>query len=83
MSKRYLKFPALSEKLGGRSRASVHRDMRDRGFPQPINLGANSVVWDEGAVDSWMDALAQKQYIAIEVCPGIKKGRPRRTAGEV
>ena len=33
MSRKYLKYPALSEKLGGRSRASIHRDMRDRGLP--------------------------------------------------
>lgn len=81
MAKRYLKFPALSAKLGGRSRASIHRDMRDRGFPKPINLGSNSVVWNEEAVDAWLEELAKKQYEPVSVAPGAKRGRPRRTKG--
>lgn len=78
MSKKYLKFPALSEKLGGRSRASIHRDMRDRGFPKPINLGANSVVWEEALVDAWIDELAKQQYEPVAVAPGVKRGRKPR-----
>jgi predicted DNA-binding transcriptional regulator AlpA len=79
MSRKYLKFPALSEKLGGRSRASIHRDMRDRGFPKPINLGANSVVWDEDLVDVWLEELAQIEYKPVAVAKGIKPvGRPRK-----
>jgi predicted DNA-binding transcriptional regulator AlpA len=79
MSRKYLKFPALSEKLGGRSRASIHRDMRDRGFPKPINLGANSVVWEEGLVDVWLEELAQIEYKPVSVAKGIKPvGRPRK-----
>lgn len=80
MARKFLKFPALSEKLGGRSRASIHRDMRDRGFPKPINLGANSVVWDEEAVDAWLDGLAQTQYEPVPVCQGSRRGRKPRTA---
>lgn len=75
MTKKYLKFPALSEKLGGRSRASIHRDMKDRGFPKPINLGANSVVWDENSVDIWVEGLAKTEYEAVPVAPGSKRGR--------
>lgn len=81
MSKKYLKFPALSEKLGGRSRASLHRDMRDRGFPKPINLGANSVVWDETLVDEWIEQLTKNKYEAVPVAPGCKtRGRKPRVA---
>lgn len=75
MARKYLKFPALSEKLGGRSRASIHRDMRDRAFPKPIKLGANSVVWDEAAVDAWCDELAKVAYSPVPVAPGTPKGR--------
>ena len=81
MSKKYLKFPALSAKLGGRSRASIHRDMRDRGFPKPINLGANSVVWDEALVDAWLEQLATAEYVAVPVAPGVKRGRPCKQQG--
>lgn len=83
MARKFLKFPALSEKLGGRSRASIHRDMRDRGFPKPINLGANSVVWDEEAVDCWLDELAKMQYEPVSVAPGAKRGRHPKIKTEV
>ncbi len=76
MTRRYLKFPALSNKLGGRSRASIQRDMRDRGFPMPINLGANSTVWDEEAVDEWMRQLTEAQYIPKPVAIP-KQGEPK------
>lgn len=75
MSKKYLRFPALSKKLGGRARSSIHRDMRDRGFPKPINLGPNAVVWDEEEVDTWLDELKQRDYIPTQVAPGVRKGR--------
>jgi predicted DNA-binding transcriptional regulator AlpA len=79
MFKNYLNFPALSKKLGNRSRSSIHRDMRDRGFPKPINLGPNSVVWDEAAVDEWVEQLTQAEYEPRIVAPGAKRGRkPRR-----
>ena len=79
MARKFLKFPALSEKLGGRSRASIHRDMRDRSFPKPINLGANSVVWDENSVDVWLEELAKVEYKPVSVAKGIKPvGRPRK-----
>lgn len=81
MSKKYLKFPALSEKLGGRSRASIHRDMRDRGFPKPINFG-NSVVWSEQAVDAWLDELEKIQYVPVPVAPGSKRGRRPKLKAE-
>lgn len=75
MAIKYLRFPALSEKLGGRSRASIHRDMIDRGFPKPIKLGPNSVVWDEEAVDAWCAELAKAEYAPVPVAPGSAKGR--------
>ena len=84
MGRRFLKFPTLSEKLGGRSRPSIQRDMRDRGFPKPINLGANSTVWDEEAVDNWMRELAEAPYIPKPVAipkPGNKRGRKPQYKG--
>lgn len=78
MTRRLLKYPALSLKLGGRSRASIQRDMRDRGFPLPINLAPNSVVWDEGAVDAWIEEMAKVKYQPVPVAvpkPGNRRGR--------
>lgn len=55
MGKIFLRFPELSKKLGGRSRPSVFRDMRDRGFPRPVRIGVTAVAWDEGEVDQWLE----------------------------
>lgn len=79
MGKQYLRFPALSQKLGGRSRASIQRDMENRGFPKPINLGGNTVVWDEEAVEAWVEKIAEAGYTPISVAPGVRKGRKPRT----
>lgn len=79
-----LRFPELSKKLGGRSRSSIFRDMRDRKFPQPIALGCSgrSIAWDEQAVDTWLTNLAQQEYKPAAVAPGARRGRkPRKAAG--
>lgn len=83
MPKIYLKFSALSKKLGNRSRSSIHRDMRDRGFPKPINLGPNSVVWDEAAVDEWVEQLVRAEYEPRPVAPGSPRGRKSNSQKEL
>ena len=54
---RYLNTAQLSEKLGGRSRASLFRDRKEGRIPEPIYLG-NKPLWRESEVDAAMDALA-------------------------
>lgn len=75
-----IKFKKLSEKLGGRSRGSVDRDMKKRGFPTPITVG-RSVAWDEEAVDRWLQEQAAKPYqpepVAVPA-PGKRRGRPSK-----
>lgn len=75
---KYLKFKALSAKLGGRSRSSIFRDMRDRGFPAPLQLGS-SVVWNESSVDAWLESRAAMGYQPAEVAPGAQPGRRRKS----
>ena len=58
-SERYLTIAQLSEKLGGRSRASLHRDRKEGRIPEPIYLG-NKPLWRESDVDAAMDALANE-----------------------
>ena len=65
MTKNYLRFPKLSQKLGGRSRASIFRDMRDRGFPKPHRLGPNFVAWLESEVDAWIESLNPERSITV------------------
>lgn len=81
LHKKLLKFKVLSEKLGGRSRSSVCRDIKLRGFPAPITIG-RSVAWDEEAVDKWLEQLADTPYMPEPVAipaPGKQRGRPAKT----
>lgn len=50
---RYLNFKQLCEKLGGRSRSSIYRDLEQERLPQPVKLGAR-LYWVEEDVDVWL-----------------------------
>ncbi|MFD2739962.1 helix-turn-helix transcriptional regulator [Sulfitobacter aestuarii] len=52
---RYLSFPDLQTKIGGRSRSSVYRDIESGRLPQPIKFGAR-LYWIESDIDA---ALAE------------------------
>lgn len=50
MAKRYIRLPALREKLGGVSPRTVYRRVEDGTLPAPVKFGALSL-WDEAEVD--------------------------------
>lgn len=56
--KRYLNLGQLSEKLGGRSRSSVYRDIAEGRLPSPLKFGAR-LYWIESEVDDYV--LAQRE----------------------
>lgn len=56
----YLNFNQLSEKLGGRSRSSLYRDIESGRIPEPIRIGGR-LYWIESQVD---ETLATKQQEA-------------------
>ena len=47
---KYLNFAQLREKLGGRGRTTVYRDIELGRLPQPIKLGGR-LYWAESQVD--------------------------------
>lgn len=51
MQLQYLNFNQLSEKLGGRSRSSIYRDVAAKRIPEPIKIGAR-LYWDDAEVDA-------------------------------
>lgn len=53
----YLSFEDLREKLGGRGRTTIYRDVERGDLPKPIKLG-NRNFWIESQVD---DAMLRKQ----------------------
>ncbi len=52
---RYISFPELQAKIGGRSRSSIYRDLALKRLPQPIKFGAR-LYWVEADIDA---ALAE------------------------
>ncbi len=52
---KYLTRKQLSEKLGGRSSASIYRDMAAINFPKPFKVGGR-VYWLETEIEQWMNA---------------------------
>lgn len=54
---KYLNLNQLSEKLGGRSRSSLYRDVDNGRIPEPVRIGSR-LYWVESQVD---DALTQQQ----------------------
>jgi len=55
---RYLSFPDLQAKIGGRSRSSVYRDVEMGRLPQPIKFGAR-LYWIEADIDAAFAAAAE------------------------
>jgi len=54
---KYLNLNQLSEKMGGRSRSSIYRDVDENRIPAPVKIGSR-LYWLESAVD---DAISAAQ----------------------
>lgn len=62
-AEKYLSYSQLSEKLGGRSRASLYRDVDAGRLPQPLKMGARSL-FRESAVDELLLQQEREQSAA-------------------
>ena len=56
---KYLNFGELREKLGGRGRTTIYRDVEAGRLPQPIKLGGR-LYWVESAIDAALTADVAK-----------------------
>lgn len=56
---KYLTLQQLSQKLGGRARSSIYRDLEFSRLPQPIRLGGR-IYWCEQDIDALMHAGSEK-----------------------
>ena len=56
---KYLTLQQLSQKLGGRARSSIYRDLEFSRLPQPMRLGGR-IYWCEQDIDALMQAGSQK-----------------------
>ena len=62
-------YNGMSEKLGGRCRAQIWRDVKAGLLPRPFSLGPNSVAWWEDEVDAALASRPRRTY-------GDSKDRP-------
>ena len=54
LSMRYLSFRDLQEKLGGRGRTTIYRDVELGRLPKPVKLGSR-LYWCEAEIDAVLD----------------------------
>jgi prophage regulatory protein len=57
---KYLTFTELRQKLGGRGRTTIYRDIEFERLPKPVKLGGRNY-FDEDEVDKRMAELAEAQ----------------------
>ncbi len=54
---RYLSFRDLQEKLGGRGRSTIYRDVETGRLPKPIKIGSR-LYWAEADIDAAIQSNA-------------------------
>ena len=55
---RYLTFRALQDKLGGRGRTTIYRDVAAGRLPKPVKIGSR-LYWNEADIDAAIERLAK------------------------
>lgn len=55
---KFLSIQQLSKKLGGRSRSSIYRDIKEGRLPEPIHFGRR-IYWDEKALNDHLKKLLE------------------------
>ncbi|MFZ3580767.1 helix-turn-helix transcriptional regulator [Loktanella sp. DJP18] len=53
----YITLSQLSDKIGGRARSSIYRDIESGRLPKPIKFGSR-LYWDEAAIDAAIQSIA-------------------------
>ncbi len=54
-SHKLISFRELSSRLGGLSRTTIWRMHRQGDFPPPISVSRGRKLWDETAIDRWIE----------------------------
>jgi len=72
-----ISFSTLRQKLGGRGRTTIYRDMEAGRVPQPTKIGGR-LYWDEQAVD---DCL-KNHSLSSGVAPGDTKSPSAHGVGK-
>lgn len=59
---RYLSFREVQEKLGGRGRTTIYRDIESGRLPKPLKFGSR-LYWIEADVDAAVQSFATGRVI--------------------
>jgi len=62
-------------RVTGMSDTSIYEAIKSRGFPRPVQLGAQIVAWREAEVREWVRALPPAEMKR-------RRGRPRKPPAE-
>ena len=60
----YLRFADLAERQIVNNRTTLHRWIRDYGFPPGILLGPNTRAWPADQVEAWLEERVAKTEAA-------------------
>jgi predicted DNA-binding transcriptional regulator AlpA len=55
---KFISFRELQDKLGGRGRTTLYRDIENGRLPRPVKIGSR-LYWREDDVDAAITALAE------------------------
>ena len=55
---RFLTFKSLQDKLGGRGRTTIYRDLEQGRLPKPLKLGGR-LYWNEAELDAFLTAASE------------------------
>ncbi len=53
MQDRFIRMPE-AEKITGKSRATIYRDMEAGTFPKAVKIGQRAIGWKLSAIERWM-----------------------------
>jgi prophage regulatory protein len=74
---RVLRFPELKDRKGiDWKRKTIIQKIHEGKFPRPMNLGDNTVAWDEAEIDEWI--LARKHERDLSWTGTPMKGHSHR-----
>ena len=59
-TQKLLRFEDLDSVCGVRSRATLSRLIRTRGFPPPLKFGGRAAFWRQTDIKKWIDRYASE-----------------------
>lgn len=72
----YLTKTGLCAFLGGVGKSTISEWVRTRGFPKPIRLSQNLIIWRKSDVNKWVDSHEESPAEEPQSTPNSKEEAP-------